>query len=820
MSGDYTRLRFDPVKAFTGVLEQQGRVRLDAEFNDFVHMDDRRQRAEMQDIVGRCAVPKTTKDAFRVVLGGSSFTLGIGRAYVDGILVECRGDKPYDSFNASLGELYGTTPLPFEKQPFVYTKDLTVPDFPALAGSPSTNIVYLDVWQREVTCLEDADLKEQALGGPDTTVRVQTAWQVKVLANVKAASCDEAPKEWVDLVAPSTGRLTSAAPLPAPSPNPCIIEPEGGYTGLENRLYRIEIHEDGKVGGATPAKFKWSRDNASVAFGINKITKVPGPPVSTRVELTGIGRDNVMRLKKDEFVEVLDDDLEFSIRERHKGGHVAQITDVDEANATITLNIDLAAVFAVKPDRHPRLRRWDTVAGAANALADTKAGPATISIEEGINVSFGPNAAATLRAGDYWVFAARTATGTIEELQSAPPRGVLHHYCRLALVSGPAVQDCRIIWPPDLSCPECECTVCIGPKDNIQDAIDNKLPKEGGHLCLAAGTYVLSKPVMVPKRRRIVISGAGPSTILRATRSELAMAFLRCQEIEIRHVRVEGGPVGAPGDPSLNGALSFKECTDVRVLDCDVWCPDIREIGIRTQTCVTVVSNPKLLRDRALIEGNRFQVGAFQTGVLLVDVDRGTVKGNHVWYTSSQKEDSPTRAGGQGIVAGGSRIGTVEVLDNVVEDMIQGIHVGASERDQAGGKSSEKRDQADEVVISRNVVHALVPQGYQKERHGIFVGNARSIHILDTVATLRPPRGPNQKEASGVEGIRVFGVLGPFLTVRQSSLKDFTTGVRVQPLAPVPAAAHRMWLVAETMAAGSVVALVAPASVDRERNFQ
>src|SRR5215213_376088 len=50
-----------------------------------------------------------------------------------------------------------------------------------------TDLVYLDVWQRHITAIEDPDILEVALGGPDTTTRVKTVWQVKVLKGVRAA---------------------------------------------------------------------------------------------------------------------------------------------------------------------------------------------------------------------------------------------------------------------------------------------------------------------------------------------------------------------------------------------------------------------------------------------------------------------------------------------------------------------------------------------------------------------------------------------------------------------------------------------------------
>ena len=42
MSGDYSRVRFDAKNDFSGVLMQQGRVQLDADWNEWVALLDRR----------------------------------------------------------------------------------------------------------------------------------------------------------------------------------------------------------------------------------------------------------------------------------------------------------------------------------------------------------------------------------------------------------------------------------------------------------------------------------------------------------------------------------------------------------------------------------------------------------------------------------------------------------------------------------------------------------------------------------------------------------------------------------------------------------
>jgi hypothetical protein len=153
------------------------------------------------------------------------------------------------------------------------------------------------------------------------------------------------------------------------------------------------------------------------------------------------------------------------------------------------------------------------------------------------------------------------------------------------------------------------------------------------------------------------------------------------------------------------------------------------------------------------------------------------------------------RAGGQGIVVAGSRADLVRITDNLVEDMTQGIHVAVSGT-AAGSEAAE------DVLLARNRVDALVPVQWARARHGIFVGNARSISILDTSATLRRIGRPPiviRSIFTPVTAIQVFGVLGPYLLVRQSVLFGFQTGVHVTVIQPAPDPARRLWMVAETM---------------------
>src|SRR5919109_2012135 len=101
--GDYTRFTFDPADDHSGVLMQQGRVMLDADFNELADIIDRRFRATTMDTIGRCTVPRETPEGFLIQISGGTLSIGRGRLYADGLLAENHGDGDLE-FDASLGE--------------------------------------------------------------------------------------------------------------------------------------------------------------------------------------------------------------------------------------------------------------------------------------------------------------------------------------------------------------------------------------------------------------------------------------------------------------------------------------------------------------------------------------------------------------------------------------------------------------------------------------------------------------------------------------------------------------------------------------------
>ncbi|HKH91360.1 MAG TPA: DUF6519 domain-containing protein [Gemmatimonadaceae bacterium] len=554
MGGDYTRFTFDPVKGFSGVLKQQGRVSLDSDANELEAILDRRDRAEMYDTVGQAVYPLTTPDAFKIgVNAAGDLTIGQGRLYVDGILAECFGDMTdpaNTTFDEHLNDLVGKDPLDYKAQPFFYTS----PSYPALSQTPGTiNLVYLDVWQREVTVFEDYALREIALNGPDTATRVQTAWQVKVMQSpADAGSCLTPPPAWAALVAPSTARLTATTALGPTAPGPCVINSAGGYTGLENRLYRVEIHAAGMVDGATKATFKWSRDNASLAARVLSTTKVTATDWIVTVGSTG--RDAWMRFEKGDHIELLDDDVEFAMRERGTGGILARITNVNHATGEIHVDQDLTALPIVA-SRHPRIRRWD-YASAAEPLARDTNGTTTIALENGISVRFGPAATDTLHAGDHWVFAARTADGSIDDIDLQPPRNTLHHFAKLALVTSGSppvpLSDCRIPWPNFRGGEGC-CTEVVKVGEDIQAAID-RLDGIGGCVCLKMGVHRITAPLRIKQSNLTLHGEASLVTVQLVRGGPLVLQIDKAENVNVEGIRFEAQDGRAP-EPMI--ALNF-----------------------------------------------------------------------------------------------------------------------------------------------------------------------------------------------------------------------------------------------------------------------
>ena len=345
-------------------------------------------------------------------------SISAGRLYVDGIA--CENDRAIR---------YGAQP--------------DLPGAPA-PGSAGNYLVYVDVWQRHLTAIEEPSLREEALGGPDTATRTKTVCQVKLEAPADVppgATCDTLPPDWTPVGARSTGRLRARAQASQVQTDECMVPAAGGYRRLENQLYRVEIHDDGTGAAAT---YKWSRDNGSPLARLEAVDPKSSSDFTTgELTVSSPGRDAVTGFAQARWVELSDEG-------RALRGEPGILLEVDTVTGdTIKWKNYTGSAFSLAGfPSIPIVRRWEG--------ADSVAVGTFEELEGGVFVEFDGG---DYRTGDYWTIPARTRTGTVEwPTDDGTPifqgrQGIEHRYAPLAFVqltgdlwSNPT--DCRDLFPP------------------------------------------------------------------------------------------------------------------------------------------------------------------------------------------------------------------------------------------------------------------------------------------------------------------------------------------------------------------------------------
>ena len=480
MKSDITRDTFVAAKNFSRVIRQQGRVDVDADSNEQTSILLHYLRTLALDLIGPYAAP-VLAPGFRLSKDSNeSLVISAGRYYVDGLLVE------------------NNSPCLYTQQP-----DNPLPEDDAFAKAlidklDATYWLYLDVWERHITAIEDDSIREKALGGPDTCTRAKVMWQVRAL-DVGDNAREELKKkreEWLTnkltaleeqlaktdsnlarakiqdridrvkaqletLNKPEPRDFTAGCPYPldfllpvsdalmgarvdpgAQIVDACVTSTDSKYMGAENQLYRVEVHRGGFANDAT---FKWSRDNASVATAW---LGTAGHDIEV-ADARGFAAGN--------WVELVDD-----IRElRGRPGVLARLAKVEAG----TLSVDPDSMsnpndLVWSEDLvNPKLRRWDhfetedveleddgSIAIQETGIGVSDADATWINLEDGIQIRFAEGG--EYRTGDYWLIPARVASGNIEwpALESdafvsltahIAPHGVVHHYAPLGFAVWP-----------------------------------------------------------------------------------------------------------------------------------------------------------------------------------------------------------------------------------------------------------------------------------------------------------------------------------------------------------------------------------------------
>jgi hypothetical protein len=697
MPGDYSRTTFKREKHYSGVLKQQGRVELDADDNEQLAIQNYRDETEAIDVIGQSGVPKKN-DGFRIDIapGGRDLTISAGRYYVEGLLCELEQAATYSS------------------QPYLPNPEGTVPASPP-TNPPSRQVnlqpdgaylVYLDAWKREITALDDEGLREVALGGPDTAARLQNVWQVRLLRvgptnPSPEINCKSPMPEFAQATLASSGQLKARTQPPQPEESACLLPPGTGYNRLENQLYRVEVHTAGPLNQTT---FKWSRDNASVETTIANIA-------GSVLTVADLGKDEILSFAPGQWVEIVDQESTLKA-EPHP---LVQIDNIGPGLNEITLKSSAAALA----NRNGlKLRRWDQTGLGASANGVNASPSAWIDLEGGIQVRF---IAGDYQAGDYWLIPARAATGKIEwpEDINGPmaqsPKGIQHHYCRLALVQSTTgtlklIADCRKPFSSlteicavdvcfdnttcdfdgaktvqdalDMLCRRNDagqCTFVVAPGQDVQAVFDAILPNGDAEICFQVGRYELPKAINVEGKGNLKISGVGFGTRLLAPKAEAAFKFLGCTSVLIRDIYAETGIAQAQKQTEgLNGTLTFLNCKSVNVESVGLKCASAPS---RAATCITVRNNASGLAAR--IQHCVLEPGHQQTGILLVNVPRSQVEDNLIRVKHAEElppnrllKDRQHRASLRGLLIADARLGAMRgKQDRSNVTLISGDHV-------------------------------------------------------------------------------------------------------------------------------------------------
>ncbi len=725
MSFDLSRVRFDARRDFLGVVMQQGRVQLDSDWNEWAAQLVRRLQAGTLDTFGGSVVPRITPDGFHIEAAGGALTIGPGRIYVDGLLAENHGATP-DAWDPLLAELTGTTPLDFASQPYY-------PNPPALPEAAGPHLVYVDVWQRDVSAIQAPDLIEQAVG-VDTTGRRQTVWQVRLLEDVGNITCatpdDEIPG-WEAIIAPSAARLSTDTSDSPPDPDPCKVAPDAGYRGLENQLYRVEVHTGGPLGSAT---FKWSRDNATVASRVTHIN-----PARDRITVESIGRDDVLRFNDGDWVEVTDDWLELN----NLPGELRRISvaaGVDESARSLQFDDALpASLFptdgqqATDNTRNTRVRRWDQSGQVrradtspvqnlndpgSNGEIDIPSAGTQLFLEHGILVDFALDAGdgavdAQFKTGDYWVFAARSTDASVELLESAPPLGIHHHYTRLSVVSFPDFEsDCRTLWPPVADGDNCACTVCVTAEGHnngsatIQQAIDS-IKDTGGTVCLGIGTYNIGEAINIIGARSLRIKGQGWASMLIGSEPGGILGIVNSTGVALEDLTIIGsaGRSGVTGMISVHNVVDFR-ADHINVLGLSVGDSTSVAIGLSGYVLGANIGDCGLVAERGIATVTRKDRNYLVSAELRVTRNlffcsqRATsFEGSSLHYATTRIADNLMMTGNQAavVVSGAVLEGSaMSITDNVIYTAGDGIQAGvgglAIERNEIYGLGARSGD--------------------------------------------------------------------------------------------------------------------------------
>ena len=571
MDADISRSFADPDKLFHTVVRQQGRLPTDAEENHAAELGDWAHDAEFVETITPLGTPN---DGFKVVVPAglhAGFDILAGSYYLGGARVENAERLWYAD------QVVGNW----------LTQDEPV--------DPNSRIlVWLEVEERVVTGVQDAELLEPALRGADGSGRTRLCWRVRQ-APTTADGCAEALAEVLapgvaDALDPLTGAIASAGTLTIGFDDTdvdldlCKPAVEPGYLGNRNNCYRIKR--------TRPGHFVWGEDNAAQLYRV--IVRAD----KRTIEFVTEPRDEYLRPRAGQTVELLRGDVLLPNYERvaELDGQFFRVTG-GYHDKTITVGSDVDQAWLdwvddppIDPEapagtgRHFYLRVW-TGGGLAPDpdVSFTNLVPRNL-VGTGLTVTF----SGTTLPGDGWTVSARPDAPTRvlpwalrDGMRAHGPR---RHVAALAIVDLETgdVHDCRERFRPLHKIRTC-CTVTVGPPgthvgdvDSIASALE-LVPHEGGTVCLLAGEHPAT--VVIEGRRDLRFTGCpGKTTWVFKDPDEPLITIVDSLGVGFSDIAFRSGLAPAivagrsdPSDDDIgHGGLVVRDCQFVAPAGCAV----------------------------------------------------------------------------------------------------------------------------------------------------------------------------------------------------------------------------------------------------------
>jgi hypothetical protein len=510
---------------YKAVVMQQGRVILDRDFNAMQDLVNGRIAADALDEIGPCGTPNDGL-AISVPPSGQSVTASAS--------VSFSSPQPWD-FLINPGTMYvggqrivfdapapPLPPLSYFQQP-----DWLNPPNPFSSGSashptPQYEFIYLHASEQEVGSVEDPDLLDVALGGPDTSQRVRLRRRI-VRLGVAGTDCTtalvNAQTDWGlrgYLFDPATMRLLPQVALQVgftgaiSTSNPCDPVAQGGYLGAENQLIRVMIANPGSSGGSP--SLLWGYDNASSLY------RVSVNSTGTTLQLSQPPVDAFHNPATNQCVEVLrtatilgtEPDQTDPTGQRtiircvaEATGYVTTVASYNSGQNSLILNSALPSQFT--NDSNPLfLRVWvgqqsfDPSSTTPVILTD----PTPQALSPGLQVTITQPATAAkgaaLPSGAFWLFAVRPSTPQAiypERFLTGPqsPDGPRQWVCPLAVIDWVSSNSVSVSTPA-FSAPAAVIHDCRSSFENLTTLTTTVYNLQ----CCLNGVLTQSHPIPIP----------------------------------------------------------------------------------------------------------------------------------------------------------------------------------------------------------------------------------------------------------------------------------------------------------------------------------